>query len=174
MIPGDDDASELRGDALAEFAARWRRARKAARELPGDERERLRRAFENSLRLGEGFVRFNRTQIAPERLPEVLGQLGSPCLLGRWSEVTDEAGYWLERAPCRAGADPGCCDHWREAIGGLVLGLTGGVRHTSPFQCSSRWCGASTPSPSCSWSESSGSGRHALLEQPTPPEQSHR
>jgi|CXWL01.1.fsa_nt_gi hypothetical protein len=115
---------------LAELAVRWRDARAAAIHSPGDERAQQRCAFDNSLRLGQGFARFHRAEVNPRHLPEVLAQLDAPCLQGSWSEVDDEAGYWLARPPCRERAAAGFCDHWRDAIDGLVLGLTGGVRHT--------------------------------------------
>lgn len=114
---------------LEDLAGRWRAARAAANDPAADLPERLRRAFDHSLRLGKGFARLH-GPVDPERLPDLLARLGSPCLAGRWSEVETEAGFWLERPPCERAASVEHCDHWREAIDGLVLGLTGGVRHT--------------------------------------------
>lgn len=115
---------------ITDLARRWHAARAAANDPAVDSAERLRRAFDHSLRLGKGFARLHGGAVEPERLPALLAQLGAPCLQGRWSEVETEAGFWLERAPCEAAATAQRCDHWREAIDGLVLGLTGGVRHT--------------------------------------------
>ncbi len=114
---------------LEDLADRWRAARAAAKDPAADPPERLRRAFDHSLRLGKGFARLH-GQVDPDRLPDVLDRLGAPCLAGLWSEVETEAGFWLERTPCDRAASAEHCDHWREAIDGLVLGLTGGVRHT--------------------------------------------
>ncbi len=129
-MSNSDAPAQPTAPQLAELAVRWRVARTAAIEAPGDERAQQRCAFDNSLRLGRGFARFHRAEVDPQHLPEVLARLDAPCLQGSWSEVDDEAGYWLARSPCREKAAAGYCDHWRDAIDGLVLGLTGGVRHT--------------------------------------------
>lgn len=115
--------------ALVDLGTRWRAARAAASAMPSDEAEQLRRTFDNSLRLGQGYAGFHRAPIAPEQLPFVLPRLDAPCLRGRWAEVECEAGFWLERPPCQLPAPRAFCDHWREAINGLVLGLTFGVCH---------------------------------------------
>ena len=65
----------------------------------------------------------------PEALPAVLPALGLPCLEGRWDAIEEEPGFRLERPPCRPGAGAAFCDHAREAIDGLVLGMTDGVHH---------------------------------------------
>lgn len=124
---------------------RWRRARRAALTDPvaadGPDGEAAsggaadstaqRRGFDNSLRLGEGF----RRTYAPLRLadlPFVLEQLAptAPCLDGVWTPLPDQDALLLERPGCAAaGQVPAPCDWWREAIAGLVLGVTGDVRH---------------------------------------------
>lgn len=138
--PGSPSADEL-----VELAARWRRARLSALDAspatePGEALARLatspdelqpalRRLFDHSRRLGEGFVRFRGAPVPPEALPAVLPALGLPCLQGRWEAIEEEPGFRLERPPCRSGAGAAFCDHAREAIDGLVLGMTDGVRH---------------------------------------------
>jgi|GEM_PF-3178748 len=107
---------------LDELATRWERARAAAGTS-----ERL--LFEHSLTLGKGFARFHHGPVKPQQLPGVLAALGVPCLTGTWSEDPVEPAYWLERPPCSAATAAGC-DGWREAISGLVLGVTGGVCHS--------------------------------------------
>lgn len=83
--------------------------------------------FENGVRLGEGFRRMEKRAVSMAELPAVLSALESPCLKGQWQ--TAGPGAWrLERSPCPA--RQWSCDAWREAIDGLVLGLTGGARHT--------------------------------------------
>lgn len=91
--------------------------------------------FENGVRLGEGFRRFQQRAVTMAELPAVLSALGCPCLKGQWQ--TAGPGAWrLVRTPCSASPPRGegdavtACDSWREAIDGLVLGLTGGARHT--------------------------------------------
>lgn len=136
-------------DELVELAARWRRARRSALHGPGaaeaglDEEatlqrlatdpagltSALRRTFDHSRRLGEGFARFRGAPVPPEVLPEVLSALGLPCLEGRWEAIEEEPGFRLQRPPCRASASAACCDHAREAVDGLVLGMTDGVLH---------------------------------------------
>lgn len=138
-------------EELAELAGRWKRARLSALrngppqpgagpdehaevarlQASGDAELRAarRRVFEHSLKLGESFARFRGAPVAPEALPDVLPALGLPCLAGRWEEIDDEPGFRLQRAPCRALSSVALCDHAREAIDGLVLGITGGVRH---------------------------------------------
>lgn len=137
-------------EAIDDLSRRWRRARlAAARAVTGapaaaddepaltacaaetDAVELHRRLFENSARLGDGFVRFHRHRVTLDELPELLATLDSPCLTGvRWEAVPDEPTLKGTRPPCRAGCDAATCDAWREAIDGLVLGLTGDGRHT--------------------------------------------
>lgn len=137
------------GAATVDLAERWRRARRAAVAAilgpvsPESEEASLfecageahavelnRLLFENSARLGEGFRRYYRKRIELEELPRLLPALGSPCLRGAWKPVEGEGAWQLEREPCREACTAVHCDAWREAIDGLVLGLTGEVRHT--------------------------------------------
>jgi hypothetical protein len=134
-------------DEIDDLAGRWTRARTSALsparrgepeaallpEALGTDREGAeRRVFDHSLRLGEGFRRFHAATIPLDDLPEVLAQIAArdaPCLAGTWKSVPGEAAVCLERSGCVARAlGPGACDYWREAVSGLVLGLTG-LRH---------------------------------------------
>ncbi len=135
-------------DALADLEARWRHARRAAlrtvvHEADGSVteedllREALRRdaattrarAFDNSLRLGHGFTRFHGKTYALSELPAALSRLGVACLQGTWRAAETEPALVLERDGCAYGAaGPGPCSYWRDAIDGLVLGITGGIR----------------------------------------------
>ncbi|MEW5742619.1 MAG: hypothetical protein AB1938_27125 [Myxococcota bacterium] len=137
------------GDPLAELSQRWSRARRAAAtavigSVDGpageadvfacaaevDEVEFHRRLFENSARLGQGFRRFHqRPAVSLEELPPLLQRLDSPCLSGARWEARARALVGT-RPPCRAGCDAATCDAWREAIDGLVVGLTGEGRFT--------------------------------------------
>ncbi len=140
-------------EALVDLADRWRRARDAALRpfAPADTEpaallataleslragqplesaadEAQRRAFDNSLRLGRGFARTYGVELTLEQLREVLPRLGVPCLHGAVREI--EGGFYLERSGCALGPlGPAACDFMREAIHGLVLGITGDLRH---------------------------------------------
>lgn len=132
---------------------RWQRARRAAIEavVPGREsasaddatllRQALasnaadaeRRVFDNGLRLGDSYRKYHQVSLELAALPAIADELsqGAPCLHGSWRAEDDEAALVLERPGCPMGAGgPAVCDWWREAISGLVLGLTGGLRHT--------------------------------------------
>ena len=126
-IASDSPLSAADEARFSELAERWRRAREAALAAPPA--EQARRMFENSHFLGQGFARFHRAPVAPEQLPAALALLQAPCLQGRWSDVEGEAALRLERPRCCAAPTAAGCDLWREAIDGLVLGMTGGVRH---------------------------------------------
>lgn len=93
----------------------------------------LRRVFDNSRRLGDGFRRFHGAELTLAELPLALAQVAATaatCLRGSWTQAPDEDALVLERAGCPAGAGgPRSCDWWREAVSGLVLGVTGGLRH---------------------------------------------
>lgn len=135
--------------SLKDLRGRWERARRAAAQtlvgpvdahvdelaLVGcaaevDEAGLHRQLFENSARLGEGFVRVEKRRVPLEVIPEVLEALAPPCLgRGRW-EAAGEGAWRLVRPPCTEQCERATCDAWREAIDGLVLGLTGGARHT--------------------------------------------
>lgn len=133
----------------ADLSQRWERARSAAlrsalaEPMPGadhdallvaaqagDFEKALRAAWDNGLRLGRGFVQTYGVEPSLEALPELLASLGAPCLSGAYSREASERAIRLERAGCSsAPLGPGACAFWAEATGGLVLGLTGGIRH---------------------------------------------
>lgn len=137
-------------EILIDLADRWRRARRAALQASvapcsPDEAEQdlltrafqedrggvLRRVFDNSLRLGVGFARYFGSEIPLGDLPVILPQLGAPCLSGRYRPCEEEPAYFLEQSGCDASAlGAVACDWWREAIEGLVLGITGGIFYT--------------------------------------------
>lgn len=137
-------ARDVAPELAADLGDRWRRARLAAlralvtdpdesdelallpRALAVDASEVSRRVFDNSLRLGQSFARFTGHELALGELPDLLMALGSPCLQGAWRECASEPALTLVRDGCAA---VGACDYWREAIDGLVLGITGGIRH---------------------------------------------
>ena len=134
---------------VEELAARWRLARRAAcvavtgpdggsldddalvrLALTLDPARTLRGLYDNCLRLGEGYAAFHRGSVAQGELPALLGALGVPCLTGAWRSPSGAPAHFLERPGC---ADVGTCDAWREAIDGLVVGLSGAhhARHRS-------------------------------------------
>lgn len=130
----------------AELARRWERARLAALRaalpearaeteaellgaaLEADLAGTLRRAFDNSARLGAGYRRTHGERQTLATLPGLLEALGVPCLHGgTWR--FDRHAAALERRPCRRRSTPETCDFWREAIDGLIAGLGDGTRH---------------------------------------------
>lgn len=144
---------------FVDLAGRWRRARHDALlavfaehpaskpELAGDPGDEallrralaldvdlaLRKVFDNSRRLGEGFRRFYGRSLELPELPMALGILGqtdAACLAGSFTTADDEPALELTRDGCQW-ADHGApaCNWWREAINGLILGLTGDLRH---------------------------------------------
>jgi hypothetical protein len=139
------EVSELAVD----LAERWRRARTAALRLSLPEAEAtmpeeallvaaldrspddvLRRVFDHSFRLGEGFRRFYRLDLPLADLVEFLPTLATPCLARTATRAPDEPAFLLVRKSCPAAAQHSrACDYWREAISGLVHGMTGAVRH---------------------------------------------
>lgn len=138
------------GDLIADLASRWQRARRAAVErvigptrdeardderfacaAEVDEPELHRRLFEHGVTLGTGFRRLRGAGVGGDELRALLPQLGAPCLRARtWTRLDGEPGWRAAGAPCGQAAGVGACDAWREAIDGLVLGLTGTLRHT--------------------------------------------
>lgn len=141
-------ATEHSADArAADLSARWALARLAAlRTIVGERAQgnevellaaalevdtpgTLRRVFDNSARLGAGFRRHYRQHLTLGTLPALLAQLDIACLKGgHWR--TAESAAQLERPACVAERKAGRCDYWREAIDGLVVGLSDQVRHT--------------------------------------------
>jgi hypothetical protein len=138
-------------DVIADLQARFRRARSAALAGTLDERydpalgERallarvslpenaglLRRAFDLALQLGRGFVRFHGVgPTRPAAFEGILTETASPCLRGDWRCEAGGEVAWLSRPACSDLTGTLPCRFSREAIDGLVLGLSGGrVRH---------------------------------------------
>jgi len=139
---------------VSDLAKRWQYARCAAiraavPDLPVDvdhdtlitlglERaadEVLRQVFDVSRRLGAGFRAYHRLDVPLSDLCDVLPRLGAPCLVRRWTRLTDESACRGERGACSDVAlHPRACAFWREAIDGLVLGMTSAIlfaRHES-------------------------------------------
>lgn len=140
--------------AVDDLASRWQRARRAALRscLPdGDvdpdtrasELELLARAlradaaaaekavFENSLALGRGFRRHHGVELTLGELPAVLPRLGLPCANGLSRLAVGEPGLFLLRQGCEArGLGTAACSLYREAMQGLLLGLTRGLAHS--------------------------------------------
>jgi hypothetical protein len=132
--------------ALEDLADRWARARRAAlravagrvdgeadealaqRAFEVDALEAARVTFDNSLMLGKGFRRHH-GPVPFVELGQALEALGGPCLRGRWRAHPREAAFVLERKPC-GGSCEAVCDAWREALDGLVLGVSGEGRAT--------------------------------------------
>jgi len=139
---------------VADLAERWRFARcaavrKAVPDLPmglahdaivalGLERAPdavLRNVFDVSRRLGAGFRAHHRLDLPMSGLCDVLPQLGVACAARRWMRRPGETECRGERTGCAdAALHPRACAFWREAIEGLVLGMTSAVlfaRHAS-------------------------------------------
>jgi hypothetical protein len=136
-------------EVIADLAARWQRARCSALSLAlsrGARQESeaalialaldqapeqtLRAVFDHSLALGRGFRRFYGADLTLSDLAGILPELGSPCVAVAWAHLPDAAAYRSERASCAAAsAHLRACDYWREAVHGLVLGLSSGVHH---------------------------------------------
>lgn len=131
-----------------ELGARWGRARRAALRAVLDDcadesesvlavraadRNRellLASVFGNSRRLGEGFCRYHDVTITLESLPGLLTELDEvPCLRNVWQTVPNDAAAVCEQDGCGELVTGALCDYWREAIEGLVLGLTHDVRY---------------------------------------------
>ncbi|MCC6644672.1 MAG: hypothetical protein IT374_03745 [Polyangiaceae bacterium] len=137
-------------EAHRELSARWRHARRAALRAvlsdstseTGDE-ELLRAAllaapaaaqravFDNSLRLGRGYAAVQASHATFSELVGALPELGVACAERRPRAPDDDsAAVYLEREACPVAAlGPAGCDFYREAMAGLVLGMTGGAMH---------------------------------------------
>lgn len=131
--------------ALEELGQRWARARRAAlravagqvdgeadrqltlRAFEVDALEASRKTFDNSLVLGQQFRR-RQGPVPFAALGATLASLSSECLRGAWKAHAREPAWVLERTPCSGCAS--VCDAWREALDGLVLGLSGEGRAT--------------------------------------------
>ncbi|MBK7859818.1 MAG: hypothetical protein IPJ65_14585 [Archangiaceae bacterium] len=130
----------------ADLSRRWQGARLAALKvalpaapsageaellepaLEADLAGTLRRVFDNSAKLGFGYRRTWSEEHGVATLPGLLEALEAPCLRGgAWR--LDQRAAALERRPCRPRSSPQVCDYWREAIDGLVAGLSDASRH---------------------------------------------
>ncbi len=138
-------AAEDQDERAADLASRWQRARLAAlRAVVGpaahgtedellacaldvDAPQLMRRVFDHSAVLGAGYRRHFGEPHGVASLPQLLGRLRVRCLTGRWLPARGVAR--LERAPCAASSSAGACDYWREAVDGLVAGLSSDARH---------------------------------------------
>jgi hypothetical protein len=103
----------------------------ALRKVPAAGREILaRRVYWNAWRLGRSAAQAHGEVNDPARLGELLGGCGLACVAGEWR--ADGARRRLERAGCAAAAELGAaaCDYYREAVDGLVAGLSGALRYT--------------------------------------------
>lgn len=137
------DRPILDEEVLAALGARLRHARRAAlryvwpdssAELPeaallegawAHDRDGVeRRVFDNALALGRSFAAFYRDRWALADLPRVLPALGTPCFDGLFG-APGEGALLLVREGC---SDVGkACHLHREALAGLLLGVTGEV-----------------------------------------------
>ena len=130
-----------------DFAGRWKRARGAAIRhflgefMPVREEEAiskvasadreilLRRVFENSKRLGESAKWYFGVECEPADFKDLLCSSGVPCFHGAWRAM--EEGYVLERPACpeQTTGSTFACEYYKQAVEGLVMGLSDGVRH---------------------------------------------
>jgi hypothetical protein len=146
--------SDARTDVLQGLARRWNHARRAAlrsvasgagpecteeelmeRALATDPEAAAAALFENGLRLGRSFATFYERELALGELGEALLAMGTPCLRGAWAREASEPAVRLRRPGCDASRDPRACDLWSEAISGLSLGLSGGIRLSRHASC---------------------------------------
>ncbi len=110
-----------------------------AHAVSSDAADAARRVFDNSARLGRSFTRYHGGPIPQAELRAALARLATPavpCLAHAWVEVEGEAGLRLERDGCPSRAlGPAACDWWRDAVAGLVEGITDGLRHARHASC---------------------------------------
>ncbi|MCC6278906.1 MAG: hypothetical protein IT289_13415 [Oligoflexia bacterium] len=148
------NSSELNsvGNTVVELSNRWKRARVSAIREIGDGREEneflailetlsidsfeklLKIVFFNSRKLGNSYQKSIGLTWERSDFVLYLSQLGSPCLSGSWSGSAKADS--LKRKGCSSGVCHGqrYCQYWREAVDGLVLGLSvdvGFARHAS-------------------------------------------
>ncbi len=140
-------------ETIPELTKRWQRAREAAHsqvfasslqesdflsKLPQIEGEKfeefLKLVFLNSRNLGRSYQKANSIVWEKDDFTKFAGHLGSPCLTGTW--VKKDSAHVLSRKGCGEGLKFGrrYCQYWREAIDGLVLGISdevGFVRNSS-------------------------------------------
>ncbi len=137
-------------ERMVDLSGRWLRARRAAalkvtgelaeaqdelglvaRAVAANEQDAMRQVFSHSHALGNSYRRFFKTVPALQQWPDFLAALATPCLAGRWSTIPAcDGALRLTRGGCAWGVDARLCDWWREAADGLVLGVSGVLRHT--------------------------------------------
>lgn len=136
----DRDARELSavdvpaGDRVEGSRAPWSETAPLERVSDEDAERALRAVYDYSRALGQSFRRYYRVDLPLRDLARILPRLGMPCAGGA---------FRLEDGPiCRrvsAGCEPPppgarACDYFREALAGLVAGISSGVfyaRHES-------------------------------------------
>lgn len=94
----------------------------------------LKKIFLNSRKLGNGYQKNYNLVWERSDFVKHISSLGSSCLAGDWTVKTNADS--LKRPGCQDGRKYGAkvCQYWREAIDGLVLGLSddvGYVRYSS-------------------------------------------
>lgn len=90
----------------------------------------LKNVFKNSLKLGSGFSSFLNVTLELEDFQTLFGEIGNTVPCFRRQKLHEDDGIVFERKPCNSKL----CDFYREAIDGLVLGLSEEVmfsRHRS-------------------------------------------
>ncbi len=138
---------------IQELRERWLRAREASfqkvlaqisseseglAKLDNIEEEKfeelLKSVFLNSRNLGVSYQKAKNLTWEKSDFTDFAKDLGSPCLNGIWQKKP--TAYVLRRSGCSIGkaAGPRYCQYWREAIDGLVVGISddvGFVRNSS-------------------------------------------
>lgn len=96
--------------------------------------ELLKSVFLNSRNLGRSYQKSKNLSWEKSDFATYAGRLGSPCFQGTWE--TKPSAQVLNRKGCTSGRQIGhrYCQYWREAIDGLVVGISdevGFVRNSS-------------------------------------------
>lgn len=141
QVPAPPTVLATQPELAGELALRWRRARRAALrtlapELSADTPDAQllasawaadpeaaqRRVFDNSFTLGRGFCSTYRVDLTLGDLTALLPRLGAPCV-AELARVEGAPAARSARSPC-AECGPAACAVWREALQGLVSGLS--------------------------------------------------
>jgi hypothetical protein len=143
------ESPPARRDAVEDLADRWRFARRASlmKHAPACGKEAseqelaaaaltaapelaLKDVFDHSRTLGLGFRNYYQLDLPLADLVQVLPRTAVPCIADSWTRADGEAAYIGRRSGCSAAIwHARACDYWKEAIDGLVAGLTATVRH---------------------------------------------
>lgn len=134
--------------SLTDLRDRWQRARQSALDKSlsaqvseamffsklseiSDEQfeELLKLVFLNSRNLGKSYQKSLQVVWEASDFVEHLQKLGSPCFQGTWQ--TKQNSVSLARAGCAGGQAAGSrfCQYWREALDGLVMGISDHERY---------------------------------------------